>query len=418
AIPPDPTPITDRSFQGYVRADGKAGTRNYVAVISTVNCTASVSRWAVERFDKSVLADFPNVDGVMAATHNSGCGMPFGGIKHENLNRVLGGLARHPNISAYLLIGLGCEQGTMDHLLDSQRLVQLDVPGQEPSTPPVLVMQQLGGTQATVDAAVEKIAELLPVANACTRQSVPASELILATECGGSDGNSGVTANPALGVAVDRLVACGGTAILSETSEIYGAEQLLTRRARTPAVAEKLMERIRWWEWYAEAFGAKLDNNPTGGNKAGGLTTIFEKSLGAVAKAGSTALEAVYEYAEPVTAKGMVVMDTPSFDPISITGKVGGGANLVAFTTGRGSCYGGKPVPSFKITSNTPLYERMSDDMDFDAGVILSQGRSIQSAGEEIFERLLAIASGEKTKSELHGYGDHELSPWEVGPTL
>lgn len=416
AVPPPPAPITDRTFDGYRRADGRAGTRNYVAVISTVNCSASVSKYVAQRFDSSLLAAYPNIDGVVAFTHESGCGMQYGGLKHEMLNRVLGGIARHPNIGAYLLIGLGCEQGAMGYLLEHQKLVQIDGTGSSQG-PPVFSMQDFGGTAKTVDAAIRQLEQILPRANDVRREPIPASEIVLATECGGSDGNSGITANPAVGVASDLVAACGGTSILAETSEIYGAEHLLTRRARSPEVGEKLLERIRWWQWYTGLFGAELDNNPSVGNKEGGLTTIAEKSLGAVAKGGSTALMEVYQYAEPVTAKGLVVMDTPGFDPPSVTGMVAGGANVVVFTTGRGSCYGCKPVPCIKIASNTPMYQRMMDDMDVNAGTIL-EGASVEQVGRQIFDEILAVASGKPTKSEAQGIGDEEFVPWLVGPTL
>ena len=415
--PPPPEPITGRTFQGYRRANGKAGTRNYIAVISTVNCSASVARHVAARFDPASLGDYPNVDGVVAFTHETGCGMPYKGQSHEMLNRVMGGIARHPNIGAYLLIGLGCEQGTAEYLIGSQRLVQIDGTEKGSSEPLVLSMQDLGGTAKTVEAALGKVGELLPRANNVRREPIPASELMLAAECGGSDGNSGITANPAVGVACDMLVACGGTAILSETPELYGAEHLLTRRAVSKDVAEKLLERIEWWKWYASIFGAELDNNPSIGNKEGGLTTIAEKSLGAVAKGGSTALVDVYQYAEQVATKGLVVMDTPGFDPPSVTGMVAGGANVVVFTTGRGSCYGSKPTPSIKVASNTTMYERMIDDMDINAGGILA-GRSVDEVGRDIFEDVLAVASGKKTKSEIQGIGDEEFIPWTIGPVL
>ncbi len=416
-IPAPPAPIADRTFDGYRRSKGKAGTRNYIAVISTVNCSASVSKFVAGRFDQSLLKDYPNVDGVVAFTHGTGCGMPFGGQSHEMLDRVMGGMARHPNIGGYLLVGLGCEQSTSGRLIESQQLVQIDgVPG-EPNEPPVFSMQDCGGTVKTVEAAVRKIGELLPRVDDVRRKSIPAGELILATECGGSDGNSGITSNPAVGVACDMLVACGGTAILSETPEIYGAEHLLTRRAVSREVADRLIERIEWWRSYVAKFGAELDNNPSVGNKEGGLTTIAEKSLGAVAKAGSTALVDVYQYAEPVTAKGLVVMDTPGFDPPSVLGMAAGGANVVVFTTGRGSCFGCKPAPSIKVASNTAMYQRMLDDMDINAGEILA-GRTLEDVGREIFEEILAVASGQKTKSEIHGIGDDEFVPWTVGPML
>ena len=418
-VPPDPPRLEGRTFQGYRRPDGKAGTRNYLAVISTVNCSASVSKFAAQRFDAALLKQFPHVDGIVAFTHGGGCGMQYGGEQHLALNRVLGGIARHPNIGGYVLIGLGCETATMGHLLDDQKLVQIQGAGNAATVrrPPVLSMQDAGGTQQTIAAASRLIAEMLPRANDVRREPIPAGELILGTNCGGSDGNSGITANPALGLAGDLLVAAGGTVILGETTEIYGAEQLLTRRARTPAIAQKLIDRIKWWEWYTGLFGATPDNNPSPGNKQGGLTTIYEKSLGAVAKGGSTALTEVYQYAEQVTAKGLVVMDTPGLDPVSVTGIVAGGAQVIVFTTGRGSCYGCKPAPSIKISSNTPLYNRMTDDMDIDAGTILT-GRPPEELGREIFEEILAVASGKKTKSELHGIGQEEFVPWNIGPTL
>jgi altronate hydrolase len=278
-------------------------------------------------------------------------------------------------------------------------------------------MQDHGGTQATIDEASRQLARLLPVANAARRQSVPISELILATECGGSDGNSGITANPALGLAADRLVAVGGTVILGETSEIYGAEQLLIRRAASPQVAQALLDRIAWWQQYAAAHGATLDNNPSPGNKSGGLTTIQEKSLGAVAKGGKTPLNGVYQFAEQVTAKGLVVMDTPGFDAVSVTGMVAGGAQVVVFTTGRGSCFGCKPAPSIKVATNTPMYERMRADMDLNAGEVLN-GKPLSQVADEIFETMIATASGKQTRSELLGYGDNEFAPWNLGPTL
>ena len=422
AVPDDPSPLTGYTFQGYRRADGRAGTRNYIAILSNVNCSASVARYAAARFTPERLRDFPNVDGVLSFSHGSGCGMEFGGEHHQMLNRVMGGMARHPNIGGYVLVGLGCEVGTIGHLIQDQGLVQIgglgSASGNGASRPIVLSMQDLGGTQKTIDEAERLVETLLPQVNAARRVTIPASEIVLGLNCGGSDGNSGITANAALGVASDRLVACGGTTILGETTEIYGAEQMLTRRARTPAVADKLIERIRWWDWYTGLFGCTPDNNPSPGNKVGGLTTIYEKSLGAIAKAGTTALNDVVQYAEQVRTRGFVIMDTPGMDPVSVTGIVAGGANVMAFTTGRGSCFGFKPTPVLKIASNTSMYERMRDDMDVDAGTILSQGRSVEDVGEEIFARILAIASGEQPKSEQLGLGGEEFQPWILGPVL
>ena len=412
---PPAAPSEERHFQGYDRADGRFGTRNYVAVISTVNCSASTSKYISERIRESgILKQFPNVDGVVAITHKAGCAMQYGGADHRQLERTLAGFAKHPNVAAYLLVGLGCETGQAIHLIEQENLIQLDGSGRKPL---VITVQECGGIRKTVEAGVEAVAGLLPRVNDLRRTKLPASKIILGTNCGGSDGNSGVTANPALGVASDLLVAHGGTSIIGETPEIYGAEHLLTRRAVRREVGEKLVERIKWWEWYTGVFGAEIDNNPSPGNKDGGLTTIYEKSLGAIAKGGSTALVDVVGYAEPVTAKGFVVMDTPGYDPVSMTGIVAGGANVLVFTTGRGSVFGCKPAPSIKVATNTPMYEHMRDDMDINAGAIL-EGVSVEEVGRQIFEEILAVASGKKTRSELAGVGEEEFAPWSIGPTL
>jgi altronate hydrolase len=413
--PPPPAPAEPRFFMGYDRGEGRYGTRNYIAIISTVNCSASTSKYVSERVRASgLLKQYPNVDGVVAITHKAGCAMQYGGPDHNQLDRTLAGFARHPNVAAYILIGLGCETGHAIHLVENQGLIQLN--GSK-AKPLVLTIQECGGIRKTVDAGVRAVAELLPRVNEARRTKLSADRIILGTNCGGSDGNSGVTANPALGVASDLLVAQGGVSIIGETPEIYGAEHLLTRRAVSRAVGEKLVERIKWWEWYTGIFGAEINNNPSPGNKDGGLTTIYEKSLGAIAKGGSTALVDVVGYAEPVKAKGFVVMDTPGYDPVSMTGIVAGGANVLVFTTGRGSVFGCKPAPSIKVATNTPMYEHMIDDMDIDAGVIL-QGASVQEVGRQIFEEILAVASGKKTKSERNDVGEEEFAPWSIGPTL
>jgi altronate hydrolase len=413
--PPAPTATEPRYFMGYDRGDGRYGTRNYIAIISTVNCSASTSKYISERFRATdLLRQYPNVDGVVPITHKHGCAMQYDGPDHQQLDRTLAGFARHPNVAAYILVGLGCETGQAIHLIENQGLVQLNCSRKKPL---VLTIQECGGIRKTVDAGVRALAELLPQVNDVRRTKMPASKLILGTNCGGSDGNSGVTANPALGVASDLLVAQGGTSILGETPEIYGAEHLLTRRAVSRVVGEKLVERIKWWEWYAGIFGAEINNNPSVGNKEGGLTTIYEKSLGAIAKAGSTAMVDVVGYAEPVTAKGFVVMDTPGYDPVSMTGIVAGGANVLVFTTGRGSVFGCKPAPSIKVATNTPMYRHMIDDMDINAGVIL-EGTPVEEVGRQIIEEILAVASGRKTKSEVNGVGEEEFAPWSIGPTL
>ncbi len=420
-FPPSAPQQLSRTFEGFVRTNGRVGTRNFVAIVSSVNCSASVSKMVAARFDAERMQRWPNVDGVVALTHEGGCAMAYDGLKHQMLSRTLAGMVNHCNVAACLMIGLGCEQNTIGYMAQKYPLVPLLSPdGRELSQSdktPVLSMQDEGGTRKTIEKAERLLEILLERANQNRRTTVDASHLTVALECGGSDGYSGITANPAVGIAADRFVACGGAAVLSETSEIFGAEHLLVARARNPEVAMKLIERIEWWKQYAAMFGQQLDNNPSVGNKAGGLTTITEKSLGAVSKSGSTALEAVYEYAYPITTKGLSVMDTPGFDPSSVTGKVAGGANLILFTTGRGSCFGFKPTPSIKITSNTSLYERLDEDMDFDAGRIL-KGASVEEIGEELFEYALRVASGELTKSEQLGIGDNEFAPWAVGPVL
>jgi altronate hydrolase len=419
---PLPPAAEHRTFMGYDRGAGKAphqryGTRNYLAVISTVNCSASTSKYIADRVRAlGLLKDYPNVDGVIAIVHRQGCGMQFDGPDHQQLDRTLAGFARHPNVAAYLLVGLGCEIVQASHLIENEKLNLIQLDGKK-GTPLALSIQECGGIGKTVEAGVKAVAEMLPKVNDVRRVQLPAKHLILGTNCGGSDGNSGVTANPALGVASDLMVQQGGTSVLGETTEIYGAEHILTRRAVSKEVGEKLVERIKWWEWYTSMFGAEINNNPSPGNKEGGLTTIYEKSLGAIAKAGTTAMVDVYRYAEPVTAKGFVVMDTPGYDPVSMTGIVAGGANVCVFTTGRGSVFGCKPAPCVKVATNTPLYTHMIGDMDIDAGKILD-GVPVEQVGKEIFEKVLAVASGERTKSELNGVGEEEFAPWSIGPTL
>jgi altronate hydrolase len=421
-VPPDPTPITGRTFRGYRRADGRAATRNYIGIVSTVNCSAATSRFVAQQFDRRILEDYPNIDGVVPLVHKAGCAMQYGGDDHKQLARVLSGFAKHANIAAYLVIGLGCETGQASFLVDNYGLTELQIPGRTASRTQgrsrlVMNIQEVGGVRRTVERAAGMLKEMLPEVNRVERVPIPVAEIILGTNCGGSDGSSGVTANPALGYASDLLVAHGATSILAETPEIYGGEHLLTRRAVSREVGQKLVDLIKWWERYTAFFGAEINNNPSVGNKKGGLTTIYEKSLGAIAKGGTTALRAVYGYAEPVTQKGFVFMDTPGFDPASVTGLIAGGANVVVFTTGRGSCFGCKPVPSIKVATNTPLYEHMIEDMDINAGRIL-EGASVEEVGREIFEKIIAIASGERTKSELQGIGDDEFCPWSIGPTL
>lgn len=403
--------VAPRTFMGYRRANGQAGTRNYIALVSTVNCSATVIRRAADRINTSgVLADYPAIDGVVAFAHTTGCGMASEGPGFDNLQRVLWGHAAHPNVGAALFVGLGCE------VMQIARLKARFGAGAERFHG--LTIQDTGGTARTVERIVEGVLALLPEVGKAAREPIPASELRLALQCGGSDGFSGITANPALGAASDLLVGMGGAVVLSETPEIYGAEQLLLRRAVSPEVGARLIERIRWWERYVEINGGSLDNNPSPGNKAGGLTTILEKSLGAVAKAGRTPLADVFAYGETVRGPGLVFMDTPGYDPVAATGQIAGGCQLVAFTTGRGSAFGSKPAPTVKIATNDRLFETMRDDMDVNCGDVVSAGVSIEAKGAEIVDRLLAVASGEKTKSEALGLGDNEFVPWQIGAVM
>ena len=399
------------SFRGIVREDGRVATRNYIGILTSVNCSATVARAIADRFRRDIhpemLAPFPHIDGVVALTHGAGCAVDPEGEGLAILQRTLGGYACHPNFASVLVIGLGCETNQVSTLLATQGLT-------DSTRLRSFTIQDTGGTTNTIARGIVLIREMLPQANAVERQAVPASHLVVGLQCGGSDGYSGISANPVLGAAVDLLVAHGGTAILSETPEIYGAEHLLTRRAQTPEVGRKLVERIRWWEAYCGRNGAAMDNNPSAGNKAGGLTTVLEKSLGGIAKAGSTNLVEVYEYAQPVRTRGLVFMDTPGYDPISATGQVAGGANLICFTTGRGSAYGCAPSPSFKLATNTALWERQSDDMDLNCGEVLDGTRSIAELGERLFRMLLDTASGQPSRSELHGYGQQEFVPWQI----
>jgi altronate hydrolase len=399
------------TFQGFRRANGKAGTRNYIAILTSVNCSATVARLIARDVERSgLLAEYPNVDGVIALVHGTGCGMAAKGEGFEIFKRTQWGYAGNPNVAGVLLVGLGCEVFQIGRMKEEYGIVEGDLFQ-------TMTIQAVGGTKRTIEAGVARISAMLPIVDRARRETIPASELMLALQCGGSDGYSGVTANPALGVAVDILVRHGGTAILSETPEIYGAEHLLTRRAASREVGEKLVDLIHWWEDYTARNNGEMNNNPSPGNKAGGLTTILEKSLGAAAKGGGTILNGVYRYAEPVTAKGFVFMDTPGYDPVSATGQVAGGANILAFTTGRGSAYGCKPTPSIKLATNSDTYRRMVDDMDINCGDILD-GVPIEEKGAEIFEKVLAVASGQHSKSEALGYGDAEFVPWQVGATM
>jgi altronate hydrolase len=402
-----------RTFMGYRRKDGRVGTRNYVAVLATVNCSSTATSRVAAHFrdHPEILEQFPHVDGVIGFPTKGGCGAHYGSADLGMLQRTMANIVDHPNVAGYVILSLGCEVNQPDDMINATHL------SDNGNKPLVLTIQEDGGFRETVKAGIAAVMDLLPKANEIEREPVPASELMVALQCGGSDGWSGVTANPALGKAADEIVRQGGTVVLGETSEVYGGEHLLTRRAATREIGEKLIERIHWWEEYTAMFGASIDNNPSPGNKLGGLTTIYEKSLGAIAKAGSTPLNDVVPYGERVTARGFVHMDTPGYDPVSVTGQVAGGCNVVTFTTGRGSAFGFKPAPSVKIATNSDLYRKQEPDMDINTGRVLD-GITLDEMGQEIFEQILRVASGEPTKSEADNIGEEEFNPWIIGAML
>ena len=412
-----PTAYVDQplTFEGIVRADGRVATRNYIGILTSVNCSATAARAIADHFRRDIrseaLADFPNVDGVVALTHGMGCATASDGEELQVLRRTLGGYAKHPNFAAILVVGLGCETNQIQGLVAQEGLEE----GVKLAT---FNIQDTGGTAKTVAKGIALIQAMLPEANRVTRVPVPLSHLTVGLQCGGSDGYSGISANPALGAAVDLLVRHGGAAVLSETPEIYGGEHLLTRRAVSAHVADKLLARIAWWEAYTQRNHMQMDNNPSAGNKAGGLTTILEKSLGAIAKSGTTNLVDVLEFAQPITSRGFVYMDTPGYDPVSATGQVAGGANVICFTTGRGSAYGCAPSPSLKLATNTALWQRQEDDMDINCGGVVDGTETVQQAGERIFQLMIDTASGRQTKSEQHGYGQNEFVPWQLGAVM
>lgn len=399
------------TFMGYRRDNGRVGTRNYIAVVTSVNCSATAARRIADAFGPEELAQYPNVDGVAAFVHGTGCGMAGDGEGFEALQRVMWGYAGHPNNAAVLMVGLGCEMNQIDWLVESWGI----------KTGPMfqtMNIQSVAGLEKTIEMGIQKIRAMLPIANKAQRSECPVSELKVALQCGGSDAWSGITANPALGYACDLLVAQGGTGVLAETPEIYGAEHLLTRRAVDRQTGEKLVGLVRWWEDYTARNKGSMDNNPSPGNKKGGLTTILEKSLGAAAKGGTSPLTGVYKYAETVTARGFTFMDSPGYDPASVTGQIAGGCNVVVFTTGRGSAFGSKPAPTIKVATNTDMYNRMTGDMDVNAGDMLSGGITLEEKGREIYDLIVRVASGEMSKSEAQGLGDYEFVPWQIGAVM
>ncbi|WP_127903175.1 UxaA family hydrolase [Solirhodobacter olei] len=412
ACRPLPAVPAARTFQGYLRADGKVGTRNYLGILTSVNCSGSVARFVAEAAERDpALQAFGNIDGVVPITHQTGCGMSATNEGYRTLYRTLAGYAKNPNFGGILLLGLGCEVMQIPDLVGRDKL-------REDGNFRYMTIQQSGGTRRTIERALEVLREMAVEADKARRTPQPVSHLTVGLQCGGSDGYSGITANPALGYASDLLVRHGGTTILSETPEIYGAEHLLTRRAVSQDVGEKLIERIRWWEDYTARNEGEMDNNPSPGNKRGGLTTILEKSLGAVAKGGMAPLSGVYKYGEPITTPGFVYMDSPGYDPASVTGQIASGATMIVFTTGRGSVSGYKPSPCVKLATNSEMYGRMSEDMDVNCGDIISDGVSVEAKGEEIFEKIIAVASGAHTKSEELGFGGTEFVPWQIGAVM
>lgn len=418
-------------FDGIIRPDGRVATRNYIAVIPMVNCASSVARMIAEKARlEGLVAASSGLDGIIALTHASGCGMPGGdGVSQEGsrasmgleiLRRTLAGYASHPNIGGVVIVSLGCEVNQFDGHYEMPWGSETDAFHGTVNQAPFrkLGIQELGGTANAVRAGVEAVDSIVSELGRVVREPVGASELVVGLKCGASDGHSGLSANPALGAAVDVIVAQGGTAVLGETPEIYGAHHLLAARAVSEEVREALLQRISFWERYAAANGATLDENPSPGNHAGGITTIFEKSLGALAKAGTANLKQVVGYAEPVSRKGLVFMDTPGYDPVSVTGMIAGGVNTICFTTGRGSVFGSKPVPSMKLVATTQAYRLMDGDMDIDCGQIIDGRCDIEEMGHQIFDALLLMASGHLTKSERLGMGDEEIVPWHVGAVL
>ena len=407
--PVDYVPQDQRAtFMGIVRPDGQVGTRNFIGIFSSVNCSATAIKKIAEWFTPERLANYPNVDGVVAFAQTSGCGMSSPSYHFDVLRRTIAGYVRHPNLAGALIVGLGCERNQVADLVSSQGL-------KEDGLLRTMVMQEVGGTRQTIEAGIAMVREMLPAANAVRRQKVSASHIKVGLECGGSDGFSGITANPALGAAMDILVRHGGTAILSETPEIHGVENMLTRRAVSPEVGQKLLDRLEWWKEYTRGQNAQFNGVVGHGNQQGGLANIFEKSLGSAMKGGTTPLQGVYEYAQPIDPAGFVFMDSPGYDPVAATGQIASGANLICFTTGRGSMFGSKPAPTIKLASNTAMYERLKEDMDINCGLVLDGEATMQQMGQIIFEEILRAASGAPTKSELLGLGDHEFIPWHLG---
>jgi galactarate dehydratase len=398
----------ERYFEGFARPNGQVGTRNFIGILSTVNCSATVSKAVAEKLNNDSEIKSLGYDGVVAITHGSGCAINTDTEGYEYLDRVMRGYASHANFAFVLVIGLGCETYQVKDMIARHKSDGF-------SNTSYFNIQDAGGTRASIERAHQTLLELARSHPTVARTKAPLKHLCVALQCGGSDGYSGITANPALGYAADLIVKHGGSVILAETPEIYGAEHLLLDRSISQDVAQKLLDRIDWWKHYTKINNAELNNNPSPGNKAGGLTTILEKSLGAVAKGGTSSLNDVLLYAEKRSVTGFNFMDSPGYDPISVTGQIASGSNVVCFTTGRGSVSGFKPVPCIKLATNTSMFNRISEDMDINCGTIADGNKSIAEVGEEIFEKILAIASGTESASEELGYGNNEFVPWPIG---
>lgn len=412
AVPARPVELLPKdrraTFEGFVRANGSVGTRNFIGVFVVGNCGATTARKAADFFDEERLAPYPNVDGVVPFVHEIGCGMEMTGEPMDLLRRTISGFIRNPNIASAVVIALGCERNNLKSFLEQEKL-------EVGASLRTITIQEVGGITNAVEEAKRIVYEMLPDANAVKRQSVSAEHLRVGLQSGGADAFSGLSANPALGIAVDLLVRNGGTAILSDTPELIGAQAGLLARCASPETAEKFVSRLEWWRQYNEGKDTQLHGRVSRANEAAGIANILEKSLSSVKKGGTSPLMGAYRYAERVAEKGLVFMDTPAYEPVSVTGQIAGGANLIAFTTGLGSSFGSLPAPTMKLSSNTALYRKMEDDMDMNCGTIIGGESTVEGMGHAIFAKMLRHASGEKTKSELEGMGENEFVPWPIG---
>jgi len=409
--PPEMLPAGQRAtFRGIVRDHGRVATRNFIVVIVTVNCAATTARRIAEHFTEERLAAWPEVDGVVALTHELGCGMEMTGEPMDLLRRTIAGTVRHANVAGALVCSLGCERNNVYKLLEAQKLEA----GPRLKT---LVMQERGGTARTIEEGIAAIEAMLPLANAVRRVPVSAEHLVVGVQSSGADAFSQVTANAALGAAVDLVIANGGTAILSGTAELHGMEAALAARAASPEVAARLGRRMQWWQQNHAGRDTPFDARLAPSQAAGGLTTPFERALSAAQRWGRFPLADVYEYAHPVTSKGLVFMDTPAHEAVAATGQIAGGANLICMTTGHGTGFGSLPAPTLKLASHSAIYRRMQDDLDIDCGPVLDGEVSVEAMGQRIFEAILRHASGEKTRAEELGVGDSEFVPWPIGLT-